>query len=173
MKKMDNFNLKNYLIEGRLYENEMEVLGKELANALEDEFEEKKDLKEVAGLISGVLAATTLTNILSKYVGKIFDKYNFGKGVSAAKKIEDFTEELEEKFKSPIDFVVGKFIKDEDKKNLITNSLFILFLLALGLKAGKEAFTALKQSSNVAAGINGLKAALKGKDIVGILKNIV
>ena len=59
------------------------------------------------------------------------------------------------------------------KKDLITNGLFILLLLGLGLKAGKEAFTALKKSSNVVAGINGLKAALKGKDIVGILKNIV
>ena len=76
---MDKFDLRNYLIEGKLYENELEALGKELANALEDEFEEKKDLKEVAGLISSVLAATTLTNILSKYVGRLFKKYNFGK----------------------------------------------------------------------------------------------
>ena len=91
----------------------------------------------------------------------------------AAKKIEEFTHELEERFKSPIDFVVGKFIKDEDKKDLITNSLFILLLLGLGLKAGKEAFTALKQSQAVSAAIPGLKAALKGKDIVSILKNIV
>ncbi len=148
---MDKFDLRNYLIEGKLYENELEALGKELANALEDEFEEKKDLKEVAGLISSVLAATTLTNILSKYVGRLFKKYNFGKGEEAAKKIEEFTHELEERFKSPIDFVVGKFIKDEDKKDLITNSLFILLLLGLGLKAGKEAFTALKQSQAVSS----------------------
>jgi vacuolar-type H+-ATPase subunit E/Vma4 len=171
---MDNFDLKSYLIEGRLYENEMEEFGKELADAIEDEFEDNKELQEsVAGVLSTILAGTTLVNILSKYVEKIFTKYNFGKGAAAAKMIEEFTHELEEKFKSPIDFIVGKFVKDKDKKEMITNGLFILVLLALGLKAGKEAFTALKQSSNVAAGISGLKAALKGKDIVSILKNIV
>ena len=170
---MDTFNYTQYLKEGYLTESELEALGKELANALEDEFEEKKDLKEVAGLISTILAGTTLTNILAKYVGKIFKKYNFGKGADAAEKIEKFTHELEEKFKSPIDFVVGKFVKDEKKKNLITNGLFILLLLALGLKAGKEAFTALKRSQVVSAALPGLKSILKGKDIVGILKNIV
>jgi len=171
---MENFDLKSYLVEGKLHESELEALGKELARALDNEFEDNKELQEsVAGVLSTVLAGTTLTNILAKYVGIIFKRYNFGKGVAAAKMIEEFTHELEEKFKSPIDFVVGKFIKDKEKKSMITNGLFILLLLGLGLKAGKEAFNALKQSSNVAAGISGLKAALKGKDIVSILKNIV
>jgi hypothetical protein len=151
---MENFDLKSYLVEGKLHESELEALGKELARALDNEFEDNKELQEsVAGVLSTVLAGTTLTNILAKYVGMIFKRYNFGKGAAAAKKIEEFTHELEEKFKSPIDFVVGKFIKDEEKKSMITNGLFILLLLGLGLKAGKDAFNALKQSSNVAAGI--------------------
>ena len=38
---MDTFNYTQYLKEGYLTESELEALGKELANALEDEFEEK------------------------------------------------------------------------------------------------------------------------------------
>ena len=40
---MDTFDLKKYLAEGQLYENEMDSLGDELADAIEDKFSKIKE----------------------------------------------------------------------------------------------------------------------------------
>ena len=173
---MDTFDLKKYLAEGQLYENEMDSLGDELADAIEDKLEDKKEeLNEVIdpiSILSYVLAGTTLTNILAKYVGKLFKKYNFGKGEAAAKKIYDFTHKLEGDFKKPIERVVGLFTKDPKIKKIVTDSLFALLILSLGVKAGGGAVESLSKG-NVASGtVSGLKAALKGKDLSTLIKDI-
>ena len=174
--KVDNFNLNKYLKENHLNENELDLLGDELASAIEDKLNDKKDeLNEIVdplSILSYILAGTTLTNILSKYVSKLFNKYNFGKGKEAADKIYNFTHKLEGDFKKPIERVVGLFTKDEKVKTLITDSLFILLLLGLGARAGTEAFNSLRKSNVLAGGISSLKAALKGKDIISVIKNI-
>jgi hypothetical protein len=173
---MDTFDLRKYLAEGQLYENEIDSLGDELADAIKDTLEDKKEeLNEVIdpiSILSYVLAGTTLTNILAKYVGKLFKKYNFGKGEAAAKKIYDFTHKLEGDFKKPIERVVGLFTKDQKTKILITDSLFVLLLLGLGAKAGTDAFNSIKSSNVVSGSLSSLKAALKGKDIASIIKNL-
>ena len=173
---MDTFDLKKYLAEGQLHENEMDLLGSELADAIEDTLEDKKEeLNEVIdpiSILSYVLAGTTLTNILAKYVGKLFKKYNFGKGEAAAKKIYDFTHKLEGDFKKPIERVVGLFTKDPKIKKIVTDSLFALLILSLGVKAGGGAVESLSKG-NVASGtVSGLKAALKGKDLSALIKGI-
>jgi len=43
---MDKFDLRKYLAEGQLYENEMDSLGDELADAIEDKLEDKKTKKK-------------------------------------------------------------------------------------------------------------------------------
>ena len=43
---MGNFDLRKYLAEGQLYENEMDSLGDELADAIEDKLEDKKEDNE-------------------------------------------------------------------------------------------------------------------------------
>lgn len=172
---MENFNLKKYISEGELYENELESLGTELANAIEDKLEDKKDLGEAIdpiSILSYLLAGNTLTNIIAKYVGKLAKKYDFGKGAAAAKKIEDFTHKLEQDFKGPIKRVVGLFTKDDKTKSIVTDGLFAALLLGLGARAGVEAFNSLRSSSVVAGGISSLKAGLKGKDIIGLVKDI-
>ena len=173
---MDTFDLKKYLAEGKLYENEMDSLGDELADAIEDTLEDKKDeLNEAidpVSILSYILAGTTLTNIIAKYVGKLFKKYNFGKGEAAAKKIYDFTHKLEGDFKKPIERVVGLFTKDIKTKKLVTDSLFALLILALGVKAGGDAVNVLSKGNIGSGTISGLKAALKGKDLSTLIKDI-
>ena len=159
-----------------IYENELDALGDELANAIEDKLEDKKDeLNEAVdpiSILSYVLAGNTLVNIMAKYTAKLFKKYNFGKGEEAAKKIYNFTHKLEQDFKGPIARVVGVFTKNAKTKSIITDSLFALLLLGLGAKAGTEAFSALKKSNVAASSISGLKAALKGKDTATLIKDI-
>tara|TARA_R110000737_G_C14329943_1_gene441275 strand:+ start:43 stop:576 length:534 start_codon:yes stop_codon:yes gene_type:complete len=173
---MDDFNLQKYLKEGHLSESELDLLGGELAAAiganLEDNKEELTEVVDPISILSYALAGNTLINILAKYVGRLFAKYDFGKGEEAAKKIYNFTHKLEDDFKGPIKRVVGLFTKDEKTKEKVTDGLFVLLLLSLGAKAGTEAFNSLRQSNVVAGGISSLKAALKGKDIVTIIKNI-
>ena len=161
----------------KVNENEIDALAKELANAVEDKLEDKKDdINEAVdpiSILSYVLAGTTLTNIIAKYVGKLFKKYNFGKGEAAAKKIYDFTHKLEGDFKKPIGRVVGLFTKDEKTKTLVTDGLFALLLLGLGAKAGTEAFSAVRKSNLISGGISGLKAALKGKDLATLIQDTI
>ena len=161
----------------KVNENEIDDLAKELANAVEDKLEDKKDdINEAVdpiSILSYVLAGTTLTNIIAKYVGKLFKKYNFGKGEAAAKKIYDFTHKLEGDFKKPIGRVVGLFTKDAKTKTMVTDGLFALLLLGLGAKAGTEAFSAVRKSNLISGGISGLKAALKGKDLATLIQDTI
>ena len=161
----------------KVNENEIDDLAKELANAVEDKLEDKKDdineAVDPVSILSYVLAGTTLTNIIAKYVGKLFKKYNFGKGEAAAKKIYDFTHKLEGDFKKPIGRVVGLFTKDAKTKTMVTDGLFALLLLGLGAKAGTEAFSAVRKSNLISGGVSGLKAALKGKDLATLIQDTI
>ena len=173
---MDTFDLKKYLAEGRLFEDEVNQLGDELADEIKDILDDEKDsLKEVASFItilSVVLASTTLLNILSKFAGKIFKKFNFPSGEKGAKAIEKFTEKAESKFKSPIKKVVSFFTKDESEINMVTNSLFLILILVLAVLAGGGAVSYFLKGDATSASISSLKAALKGKDLNVLIKDI-
>jgi hypothetical protein len=190
---MDNFDFKAYISDNPLLKEEEEAdinssqLGSDistLANSLDDAIEdqlekseeEEGDINEAldpASLLSYILASNTVVNILSNQAMKIAKKYEWGKGEEAARNIYKFTHELEEKFKSPIRFIVSKFTKDSQKVKTITNSLFVLFLGYLAFHAGGSALKYLKQAKLSAGGIAGLKAALKGKDIMATAQDII
>ena len=190
---MDNFDFKAYIADNPLLKEEEEAdinssqLGSDmstLANSLDDAIEDQLEKSEEeegninealdpASLLSYILASNTVVNILSKQAMKIAKKYEWGKGEEAARNIYKFTHELEEKFKSPIRLVVSKFTKDSQKVKTITNSLFVLFLGYLAFHAGGSALKYLKQAKLSAGGIAGLKAALKGKDIVATTQDII
>lgn len=185
---MDKFNFKAYIADNPLLKEQEELdsadIGADmasLANALDDKIkieledkeEELTEALDPASLLSYLLASNTVVNILSKQAMKMAKKYEWGKGEEAARNIYKFTHELEEKFKSPIRFIVSKFTKDSKKVKTITNSLFVLFLGYLAFHAGGSALKYLKQAKLSAGGIAGLKAALKGKDIVTTTQDII
>ena len=159
-----------------IYENEIDSLGDALADEIKDTLEDKKDeLKEIVDpitILSTVLASTTLINIIAKFSGKIFKKYNFGKGEEAAKKIYNFTHKLEQDFKGPIKRVVLLFTKDPKTIKLVTDGLYALLILSLGVKAGSGAVQSLSKGNIASGTISGLKAALKGKDLTTLIKDI-
>ena len=188
---MENFNLKQFILENKLTEQEeldksdlpdieasLDAAGDEFAAELEDELENMGDIQidealDPVSILSYILASTTLVNILAKWGKKLAKKYDWGAGEEAATKIYDFTHTLEEKFKSPIGFIVSKFTKDEKKAKTITNSLFLVLLGYLVYSAGGGAIKYLKQSKLAAGGLASLKAALKGKDIVSTAKEVI
>ena len=158
-----------------LEENEIGSLGKELADEIEDILDKDDKVNEVVdpvSILATVLAGTTLTNILSKWVGKIFKKYDFGKGEEAAKKIESFTHRLEKDFKSPIKRVMGLFIKNEKALDVTTDALYAAVILTLGVLAGGGAVQALLKGDLNKGALQTLKAALKGKDLNTLIRDI-
>ncbi len=140
---MDNFNLRKYISEGRIFEDEIDQLADELADEIKDTLNDKP-IKEGPGtvaILSTILASTTALNILSKYTGKIFKKYNFGKGEEAAQKIYNFTHKVESRFKGPIKTVVKLFTKNQKIINTVTNSLYAVLIITLASIAGGGAFS--------------------------------
>jgi len=189
--KMDTFDFKKYLAEGKLFENEEEQFSAELdafaddlADEIKDELEDHKEdiqksdkeLNEIIGvtsIIGYILLSNTVANMLSKFAKKQFAKRDFGKGEAAAKKIYDFTHKNEEAFKAPIRRIVGLFTKNEKKKRIISDILFAIVVLAMAGQAGGEAVNAIKKAGYLKGGLYGLKSAIKGTEVSNIIKSVV
>ncbi len=188
---MDNFDLKKYLAEGKLFESEedqfgaeLDALGDQLAAEIKDELDDhkeeiKKSDKEVnevvgvVGIIGYILLSNTVANMLSKFAKKQFAKRDFGKGEAAAKKIYDFTHKNEEAFKAPIKRIVSLFTKDAKKQKMISDILFAIVVLAMAGQAGGNAVSYIKKAGYLKGGLYGLKAAIKGTEVSNIIKNVV
>ena len=188
---MDNFDLKKYLAEGRLFESEEDQFGAELdafadqlAGEIKDELEDHKEdiqksdkeLNEIAGvvgIIGYILLSNTVANMLSKFAKKQFAKRNFGNGEAAAKKIYDFTHKNEEAFKAPIKRIVSLFTKDAKKQKMISDILFAIVVLIMAGQAGGNAVSYIKKAGYLKGGLYGLKAAIKGTEVSNIIKGVV
>jgi hypothetical protein len=188
---MDNFDLKKYLAEGKLFESEedqfgaeLDALGDQLAAEIKDELDDhkeeiKKSDKEVneivgvVGIIGYILLSNTVANMLSKFAKKQFAKRDWGKGEAAAKKIYDFTHKNEDAFKAPIKRIVSLFTKDAKKQKMISDILFAIVVLAMAGQAGGNAVSYVKKAGYLKGGLYGLKAAIKGTEVSNIIKNVV
>ncbi len=155
------------------------ALGQELADEMESLLSKKnKELEEsdivvtAEGILSTVLASTTFINIISGWVGSFMKKRNFKKGAKGADKIYDFTHKLESLFKYPIKLIVGRFTKDKKVIAIVTDSIYALLILTLGVRAGGAALEAASLKNAGAGAVKGLKAALKGKDLATLIKDI-
>ena len=181
---MENFDLKKYLAEGRLFEdeedqfeNDLAIAGNELADEIKDELESKdveiNEIATVIGILGYVLLSNTVANMLSGLSKKLFKKYNFGKGEAAAKKIYDFTHKNEEAFKAPIKRVVGIFTKNEKYKKIISDILYAIMILLMAGQAGGDAVAYIKKAGYLKGGLYGLKSLVKGTEVAVILKGVV
>ena len=181
---MEDFDLKKYLAEGRLFEdeedqfeNDLAIAGDKLADEIEDELESKDvEINEVAtvvGILGYILLSNTVANMISGLSKKLFKKYNFGKGEAAAKKIYDFTHKNEEAFKAPIKRVVGIFTKNEKYKKIISDILYAIMILLMAGQAGGDAVAYIKKAGYLKGGLYGLKSLVKGTEVAVILKGVV
>jgi len=182
---MNTFDLKKYLSEGRLYEededqfeNDLAIAGNKLADEIESELENQKDVEinelfNVVGVLGYVLLSNTVANMLAGLSKKLFKKYNFGKGEAAAKKIFDFTHKNEEAFKTPIKRVVGIFTKNEKYKKIISDILYALLILLMAGQAGGNAVDYIKKTGYLKGGLYGLKSLVKSTEVAVILKGVV
>ena len=188
---MNNFDYKSYLKnnyllqeelkdngpEEKVFDNEFDALGAQLAGAIKNELGDKaKKLDEVAGIvgiIGYILLSNTVANMLAKFVQKISKKYNWGKGEEAAKNIYKWTHDNEKAFKAPIRRIVGLFTKDEKKKDQISSILYAVVILMMAGQAGGNAVDYVKKASYHKGGLYGLKSAVKGKEVHTIFKDVI
>jgi hypothetical protein len=156
-------------------ERDVQDLASDLSAAIKSELESEDTVTEgldPVSILSLLMASNTMVHILSGWSIKILKKYNIGTGLDAAKKIHSFTHAIEDDFKTPIRRVISLFTKDPTTQEKITDGLFVILLLSLGIKCGADAYRALMGSSVVSAGVSALKGMMKGIDIMGILKKM-
>lgn len=188
---MNTFDLKAYLANNPLlteaedqFSSELGTFADQLAGEIKNELEDHKEeiqksdkevneVISVVGILGYILLSNTVAHMLSKFAKKQFVKHDFGKGVEAAKKIEQFTHKNEEAFKTPIKRVVSLFTKDEKKIKMVTDVLYALVIFAMAGQAGGEAVGYLKKAAWLKGGIYGLKAAIKGAEVSTIMKGVV
>ena len=187
---MDNFDLRKYLTEGRLFEDEEDQFASEfddfaddLADEIKDELEDHKEkIDEIATMIGGatavsiigyILLSNSVANMLSNFAKKQFAKRDWGKGEAAAKKIYDFTHKNEEAFKSPIKRVVSVFTKNEKYQTMISDILYAIMILLMAGQAGGEAVNYIKKTGYIKGGLYGLKSLVKGTEVAQALKGVI
>ena len=187
---MDNFDLRKYLTEGRLFEDEEDQFASEfddfaddLADEIKDELEDHKEkIDEIATMIGGatavsiigyILLSNSVANMLSNFAKKQFAKRDWGKGEAAAKKIYDFTHKNEEAFKAPIRRVIGMFTKNEKNIKIISNILYAIMILLMAGQAGGEAVNYIKKTGYIKGGLYGLKSLVKGTEVAQALKGVI
>jgi len=194
---MDTFDLKKYLAEGRLYEDETADLDKAMAkglsalemgdSALEDEDlsqvvkEDKEQLNEsITGLVvGGILAAPKLIQWLGKSIGAIGKL--LGKDESSiAKGITKFGTKWEKLYVKAIAAVIkttgfakSLWMKDgkQNDKDLYAVSK-VVFGVILAVAAGNAISAAVSTSSPIIAALESIFGGTKVAEIIGIVPKV-
>ena len=153
--------------------NEFAEIGDELAQELKDELENSDELNEVImSIVAYVMLSNGIMGLTSKLVKRISKKYDFGKGVSAAEKIEAFAKANDDRFMFPIRKAVSLFTKDEAKIKKVTHILFAVVVLSMALNAGLEVFDLIKNSDFMQSSVNSLRTAISGNKVHTLIRTI-
>jgi len=151
-----------------ILESDEQLLGQELAAAMEDEFGKDGEVNEaltVVGILGWALASNTVLDVLGKYAAKGLKKMGLDKAADKANAIHKWAHNNEVNIVKTISGFIKPFVKDEKKRQLVAKGLFIAMLAGLGVKAGIGAMQALRGGGIASATISAVKAALKGRDI--------
>ena len=194
---MDTFDLKKYLAEGRLYEDETADLDKAMAkglsalemgdSSLEDEDlsqvvkEDKEQLNEsITGLVvGGILAAPKLIQWIGKSIGTIGKLLGKDEN-SIAKGIEKFGTKWEKLYIKVIAKVIKTtgfakplWMKDgkQNDSDLYAVSK-VVFGVILAVAAGNAISAAVSTSSPIVAALEGIFGGTKVTEIVGIVPKV-
>lgn len=154
-----------------------EKLGKELASQIDNELSKKQPQNEELFTIAGILGLILSGPVLGLYIGKaikyVFKELGIKKGEEFGQWLATNSHHIEEKFKAPIKSVVGKFVKDSNKKEIISEAVYALVVAGLGIYAGIGAVKAIKSAEIGTATIDAIKVATKGRDVAAFVSSIM
>jgi len=189
MKPADTFDLRKFLTEGQLEKNlkefeeegsaeekafdaELMAASKDIAAALEKELKAKsqdgKELNEavIASAIAAIMTANSIVGFISKYSAKLMKKLNFKKGEDIAEKIHHWAHDNEMEFQAPIKRVLGFFIKDPKKLDLIVKGIYAIVVGGMAAGYGVEAVSSLSKASWFQTALTSLKTIAKGEETI-------
>lgn len=189
MKPADTFDLRKFLTEGQLEKNlkefeeegsaeekafdaELMAASKDIAAALEKELKAKsqdgKELNEavIASAIAAIMTANSIVGFISKYSAKLMKKLNFKKGEDIAEKIHHWAHDNEQAFQAPIKRVLGFFVKDPTKLDLLTKGIYAIVVGGMAAGYGIEAVSSLSKASWFQTALTSLKTIAKGEETI-------
>ena len=124
---MDNFDLRKYLAEGRLFEEDivdvsgLDKLDDEIKKALEDASKEETPTNEIVGLttVALIVAIPGIINAITKVIKALAQK----SGIQLKKEdpkwyevLEKATDKIDDYLDTPFNFMLKPFVKDSIKR---------------------------------------------------------
>ena len=183
---MDNFDLRKYLAEGKLYEEavdngpeeaafdaEFQSVANQLAATMGKELKDKKaenpgqlDEAVVTSTIAAVLTANAVLGFISKMAAKLMKKLNWKKGEDFAEKIHHWAHDNEKSFQEPIRRVLAFFIKDKAKLELVVKAIYAIVVGSMAAGYGASAVSSLEKADWFNSSLSALKTLAKSDEAI-------
>ena len=183
---MDNFDLKKYLAEGRLYEEavdngpeeaafdaEFQSAANQIAATIGKELKNKKtenpgqlDEAIVTSTIAAVLTTNAVLGFVSKMAAKLMKKLNWKKGEDFAEKIHHWAHDNEKSFQEPIRRVLAFFIKDKAKLELVVKAIYAIVVGSMAAGYGASAVSSLEKADWFNSSLSALKTLAKSDEAI-------
>jgi len=183
---MNDFDLKKYLAEGKIYE-EFEDEGAE-EKAFDAEFLNAanqialtlgKELKDkqagdpesvneavVTTVLAGILTANSVLGFISKMSAKLMKKLNWKKGEDFAEKVHHWAHDNETAFQAPIRRVLAFFIKDKAKLDMTVKAIYAIVVGSMAAGYGAHAVESLNKSEWFHSSLLALKTLAKSDEAI-------
>jgi hypothetical protein len=156
----------------KAFDAEFLAASKDIAAALEKELKAKsqdgKELNEeiITATIAAVMTANSVVGFISKYSAKLLKLLNFKKGEDLAEKIHHWAHDNEQAFQTPIKRVLGFFIKDPKKLELLTKGIYAVVVGSMAAHYGAEFVTNLSKAPWFKTALVALKTLAKGDETI-------
>ena len=143
---MDNFDLRKYLAEGRLFEEDivdvsgLDKLDDEIKKALEDASKEETPTNEIVGLttVALIVAIPGIINAITKVIKSLAQK----SGIQLKKEdpkwyevLEKATGKIDDYLDTPFNFMLKPFVKDSIKRAKYAKILKAVTLALMSISA--------------------------------------
>ena len=143
---MDNFDLRKYLAEGRLFEEDivdvsgLDKLDDEIKKALEDASKEETPTNEIVGLttVALIVAIPGIINAITKVIKALAQK----SGIQLKKEdpkwyevLEKATGKIDDYLDTPFNFMLKPFVKDSIKRAKYAKILKAVTLALMSISA--------------------------------------
>ena len=143
---MDNFDLRKYLAEGRLFEEDivdvsgLDKLDDEIKKALEDASKEETPTNEIIGLttVALIVAIPGIINAITKVIKALAQK----SGIQLKKEdpkwyevLEKATDKIDDYLDTPFNFMLKPFVKDSIKRAKYAKILKAVTLALMSISA--------------------------------------
>lgn len=158
--------------EEKAFDAELMAASKAIASALEKELKAKsqdgKELNEaiVITALTAIMTANAVVGFISKYSAKLFKLLNIKKGEDVAEKIHHWAHDNEQSFQEPIKRVLGFFIKDPKKLDLLTKGVYAIVVGSMAAHYGVEVVSSLSKAPWFKTALVSLKTLAKGDETI-------